>query len=149
MNLMGRVFMPALDCPFRTASRLLKESGREDVPGVIIVDFHAEATSEKQAMGWYLDGRVSAVLGTHTHVGTVDGRIMPKGTAYLSDVGMTGPVESVIGSEPEAVLTRFLTGMPHRLAVAGGPVKMNSVLLDIDTETGKARSIERLDIMES
>ena len=149
MNLMGRVFMPALDCPFRTASRLLKESGREDVPGVIIVDFHAEATSEKQAMGWYLDGRVSAVLGTHTHVGTVDGRIMPKGTAYLSDVGMTGPVESVIGSEPEAVLTRFLTGMPHRLTVAGGPVKMNSVLLDIDTETGKARSIERLDIMES
>ena len=149
MNLMGGVFMPALDCPFRTASRLLKESGREDVPGVIIVDFHAEATSEKQSMGWYLDGRVSAVLGTHTHVGTVDARIMPKGTAYLSDVGMTGPVDSVIGSEPEDVLTRFLTGMPHRLAVAGGPVKMNSVLLDIDTETGRARSIERLDIMES
>ena len=149
MNLMGRVFMPALDCPFRTASRLLKEAGREDAPGVVIVDFHAEATSEKQAMGWYLDGRVSAVLGTHTHVGTVDGRILPKGTACLSDVGMTGPIDSVIGSEPEDVLTRFLTGMPHRLSVAGGPVKMNSVLLDIDTETGKALSIERLDMMES
>jgi calcineurin-like phosphoesterase len=100
-------------------------------------------------MGWYLDGRVSAVLGTHTHVGTVDGRILPKGTACLSDVGMTGPIDSVIGSEPEDVLTRFLTGMPHRLSVAGGPVKMNSVLLDIDTETGKALSIERLDMMEN
>lgn len=149
INLMGRVFMPALDCPFRTVSKLLKESKREGVPGAIVVDFHAEATSEKQAMGWYLDGRVSAVLGTHTHVGTVDTRILPKGTACLSDVGMTGAVDSVIGSEPDAVLHRFLTGMPQRLTVANGPVMMNSVLLDVDLGSGKTLSIERIDRMES
>jgi metallophosphoesterase (TIGR00282 family) len=145
INLMGRVFLPALDCPFRTASRLLKENGRQGVPGPIIVDFHAEATSEKQAMGWYLDGRVSAVLGTHTHVGTIDARILPKGTAYLTDVGMTGPMDSAIGSAPDAVLDRFLTGLPQRLTVASGPVVMNSVVVEIDSESGKALSIERLD----
>ena len=109
------------------------------------MDFHAEATSEKQGLGWYLDGRVSAVLGTHTHVGTVDARILPKGTAYLTDVGMTGPVNSVIGSDTGAVLERFLTGMPQRLAVASGPVTMNSVLIDVDQDTGKALSMQRID----
>ena len=147
LNLMGRVFMPTLDCPFRTANQVLDEAKTEGAPPVIIVDFHAEATSEKQGLGWYLDGRVSAVLGTHTHVGTVDARILPKGTAYLTDVGMTGPVNSVIGSDTNAVLDRFLTGMPQRLPVAGGPVMLNSVLMDIDPETGKALSIQRIDRM--
>jgi len=145
INLQGRVFMPPLDCPFRTADRILQEARVSGLPPVIIVDFHAEATSEKQAMGWYLDGRVGAVLGTHTHVGTVDTRILPKGTAYVTDVGMTGPVNSVIGSESSAVLERFLTALPHRLQVAGGPTVLNSVLVDIDPESGNAQSIQRLD----
>ena len=147
LNLMGRVFMPTLDCPFRTANQVLEEAGAQGAPPVIIVDFHAEATSEKQGMGWYLDGKVSAVLGTHTHVGTVDARILPKGTAYLTDVGMTGPVNSVIGSDINAVLDRFLTGLPQRFSVAGGPVILNSTLLDVDPETGKALSIQRIDRM--
>ena len=145
LNLMGRVFMPALDCPFRTADAILEEVAESENPKVIIVDFHAEATSEKQGMGWYLDGRVSAVLGTHTHVGTVDAKILPKGTAYLSDVGMTGPVNSVIGSNVGDVLERFLTGLPQRLNVATGPSILNSALIDIDPETGKATSIQRID----
>jgi metallophosphoesterase (TIGR00282 family) len=145
VNLMGRVFMPPLDCPFRTADRILQEAEASESPQVILVDFHAEATSEKQALGWYLDGRVSAVVGTHTHVGTVDSRILPKGTAYVSDVGMTGPRDSVIGSETGAVLDRFLTGLPQRLTVADGPVVMNSVLIEIDRVSGKATSIERVD----
>ena len=145
VNLMGRVFMSPLDCPFRTADRILGEAGQSEMPPVIIVDFHAEATSEKQALGWYLDGRVSAVLGTHTHVGTIDKRILPKGTAYISDVGMTGPMDSVIGSDISAVMERFLTGMPQRLTVANGPVTMNSVLIEVDQQTGRALSIERLD----
>ena len=147
LNLMGRVFMPTLDCPFRTASAILEDAKEEHSPRAIIVDIHAEATSEKQGMGWYLDGKVSAVLGTHTHVGTVDARILPKGTAYLTDVGMTGPVNSVIGSDTNAVLDRFLTGLPQRLSVAGGPVILNSVLGEIDDETGKAVSIQRIDRM--
>ena len=147
LNLMGRVFMPTLDCPFRAASAILAEAAEEHSPHAIIVDFHAEATSEKQGMGWYLDGKVSAVLGTHTHVGTVDARILPKGTAYLTDVGMTGPVNSVIGSDTNAVLERFLTGLPQRLSVARGPVILNSALVEIDEETGKATSIERIDRM--
>ena len=145
LNLMGRVFMPALDCPFRTADAILDEVAESENPKVIIVDFHAEATSEKQGLGWYLDGRVSAVLGTHTHVGTVDAKILPKGTAYLSDVGMTGPVNSVIGSNVGDVLERFLTGLPQRLNVASGPSILNSALMDIDPETGKATSIQRID----
>ena len=145
LNLMGRVFMPTLDCPFRTANLTLEEAEARGAPRVVIVDFHAEATSEKQSMGWYLDGKVSAVLGTHTHVGTVDARILPKGTAYLTDVGMTGPVNSVIGSDTNAVLDRFLTGLPLRFSVAGGPVIFNSALLDVDPETGKALSIQRID----
>ena len=146
MNLIGRVFMAPLDCPFRTAASILNEVA-EDGPRVVVVDFHAEATSEKQAMGWYLDGRVSAVVGTHTHVGTVDTRVLPSGTAYVTDVGMTGPVDSVIGSDSSAVLDRFLTGLPNRLTVAGGPVIMNSVLVEVDAESGKALSIDRIDRM--
>ena len=147
LNLMGRVFMPTLDCPFRTASALIDEAQTEHSPRAIIVDIHAEATSEKQGMGWYLDGKVSAVFGTHTHVGTVDARILPKGTAYLTDVGMTGPVNSVIGSDTNAVLDRFLTGLPQRLPVAGGPVILNSAMIELDNETGKAVSIQRIDRM--
>jgi len=147
VNLIGRVFLPPLDCPFRTADLLLREAEAAGGPRVIIVDFHAEATSEKQALGWYLDGRVSAVLGTHTHVGTVDTKILPQGTAYVSDVGMTGPADSVIGSDTSMVLERFLSGLPQRLTVARGPVVMNSILLDIDVESGKALAIERLDRM--
>ncbi len=145
VNLMGRVFMASLDCPFRTADALLERLREEGQSKVIIVDFHAEATSEKQAMGWYLDGRVSAVLGTHTHVGTVDAKILPQGTAYLTDVGMTGPSESVIGSDKEAVLERFLTSLPNRLSVADGPCMLNAALVEVDEDTGKASSIERID----
>ena len=145
MNLMGRVFMTQLDCPFRTADRLLEDLRIEDQSPVVIVDFHAEATSEKQAMGWYLDGRVSGVFGTHTHVGTVDARILPQGTAYLTDVGMTGPVDSVIGSDTNAVLQRFLTSMPTNLPVAKGPCVFNSVLVEVDEKTGRAISVERID----
>lgn len=145
LNLMGRLFMPTLDCPFRAASQALAAAETQGGPPVIIVDFHAEATSEKQSMGWYLDGRVSAVIGTHTHVGTVDARILPKGTAYLTDVGMTGPVNSVIGSDANAVIDRFLTGMPQRVPVASGPALLNAALLEIDSETGIALSIQRID----
>ena len=147
LNLMGRVFMTQLDCPFRTADRLLDQLRSEEDTPMIIVDFHAEATSEKQAMGWYLDGRVSGVFGTHTHVGTVDARILPHGTAYLTDVGMTGPVDSVIGSDTDAVLERFLTSMPQRLPVAKGPCTFNSVLVDVDEQTGRSSYLERVDRM--
>ena len=145
VNLMGRVFMAPLDCPFRTADRLLEELRREEETPVIIVDFHAEATSEKQAMGWYLDGRVSGIFGTHTHVGTVDARILPQGTAYLTDVGMTGPEDSVIGSDANAVLNRFLTAIPNNLPVAKGPCVFNSTLVEVDEKTGRSLSIERID----
>ena len=111
---------------------------------VIIVDMHAETTSEKQAMGWYLDGKVSAVLGTHTHVPTADNRVLPGGTAYITDVGMTGPHDSVIGMEKEGVLKRFLDALPARFVVAEGDVQMNAVLIDVDESAGRARSIERL-----
>lgn len=147
LNLMGRVFMSPLDCPFRTVDYLLEEIKRIDPPKVIIVDFHAEATSEKQAMAWYLDGRVSAVLGTHTHVGTADARILPNGTAYVTDVGMTGPYNSVIGSDIRAVLEGFITQMPRRLTVSKGPVILNSVLVDIDEKIGTATNIQRIDRM--
>ena len=111
------------------------------------MDFHAEATSEKQAMGWYLDGRVSAVLGTHTHVATADARVLPKGTAYVTDVGMTGPYNSVIGSDVRGVLDGFITQMPKRLSVAQGPVILNSVLVDVDEGAGLATNIQRIDRM--
>ena len=118
---MGRVFMNTLDCPFRTADQLLQEMAGQNPPKSIIVDFHAEATSEKQAMGWYLDGRVSAVVGTHTHVPTADARILPRGTAFVTDVGMAGPYDSIIGSDVDSVLKGFLTQMPRRLQVARAP----------------------------
>ncbi len=146
LNLMGRVFMNTLDCPFRTADRLLEEqAGGPNAPKAVIVDFHGEATSEKQAMGWYLDGRVSAVVGTHTHVPTADARILPNGTAFVTDLGMAGPRDSVIGCEPEGVLRGFLTQMPRKLTVAAGPVVLNSVLVDVDEERGVATGIQRVD----
>jgi len=143
VNLIGRTFMGNFDCPFRAVDRLLEEL--VDRPAVIIADFHGEATSEKMAMGWYLDGRVSAVLGTHTHVGTVDVRLLPKGTAYVTDVGMTGPLDSVIGDDTDAVIRRFLTQLPHRLSVGKGSVVLNSVLVDVDERTGRATGITRVD----
>lgn len=144
VNLIGRTFMNSYDCPFRTMDKLLAEL--KDKPPVIIVDFHAEATSEKVALGRYLDGRVSAVVGTHTHVGTVDTRILPAGTAYVTDIGMTGPLNSVIGDNAESVIQRFLTMMPHRITVGEGKTILNSVLIKVDNRSGKAQSIERVDL---
>ncbi len=143
VNLVGRTFMGNFDCPFRTIDQLLEEL--TDRPSVIIVDFHGEATSEKVALGWYLDGRVSALLGTHTHVGTIDARLLPKGTAFITDVGMTGPLDSVIGDDTDAVIKRFLTQLPRRLSVGKGCVILNSVLVEVEEGTGKARSISRID----
>jgi metallophosphoesterase (TIGR00282 family) len=142
INVMGRVFMPQLDDPFAVVLRELEAvRGRARV---VLVDFHAEATSEKIAMGWYLDGKVTAVVGTHTHVQTADERILPKGTAYLTDVGMTGPHDSVIGVEIEPALSRFLTGMPSRFEVATANPRLNAVIVDADETTGHATDIERL-----
>jgi 2',3'-cyclic-nucleotide 2'-phosphodiesterase len=142
LNLQGRTFMAALDCPFRTAERELAR-----LPAavkVVLVDMHAEATSEKQAMGWFLDGKVTAVIGTHTHVATADARVLPGGTAYITDVGMTGPHDSVIGMEKAGIIQRFLDALPARFSVAEGDVQMNAVLLEVDLATGRARSIELL-----
>ncbi len=142
INLSGRVFMPPLDCPFRTLEAELERLG--DSVDMIIVDFHAEATSEKVAMGQYFDGKVSAMLGTHTHVQTADECVMPGGTAYITDVGMSGPVNSVIGVDSERIFERFLTSVPVRFEVAHGPSLLCAVVVDIDDNTGKARSIERV-----
>jgi 2',3'-cyclic-nucleotide 2'-phosphodiesterase len=142
INLEGMVFMNNLESPFRTADRLLKEL--DPKVKVVMVDFHAEATSEKQAMAFYLDGRVSAVLGTHTHVPTADERVLPNGTALQTDVGMTGPYESVIGMRADKVLKRFLLQTPSSFEVAKRDVRLAGTLLDIDEATGKARGIERL-----
>jgi len=142
VNLIGRTFMGDFDCPFRAMDKLLAE--HKPKPPVIIVDFHAEATSEKGAMGRYLDGRVSAVLGTHTHVGTIDTQLLPQGTAYVTDIGMTGPVDSVIGDDTEAVIRRFLTAMPYHLMVGKGKTVFNAVLVRVDGESGKAISIDRI-----
>ncbi|OGO02495.1 MAG: metallophosphoesterase [Chloroflexi bacterium RBG_13_52_14] len=144
VSLMGRVFVGHFDCPFRAMDHLLEEVNPR--PPVIIVDFHGEATAEKIALGWYLDGRVSAVLGTHTHVGTIDTRVLPQGTAFVSDVGMVGATNSVIGDDVDSVIERFLTLMPHRLSVGKGNPMLNSVLIDVDDKTGKALSINRLDL---
>jgi len=142
VNLIGRTFMGNLDCPFRAMDKLLSELDRK--PPVIIVDFHAEATSEKVAMGRYLDGRVSAVLGTHTHVGTIDTQLLPGGTAYVTDIGMTGPTDSIIGDDADAVIQRFLTGMPHRLSVGSGKSVFNAILVEVDKDSGRAVNIERI-----
>ena len=142
VNLIGRTFMDNYDNPFRTMDILLAQL--ENKPKIIIVDFHAEATSEKVALGRYLDGRVSAVLGTHTHVGTIDAAILSGGTAYVTDIGMTGPVDSVIGDDPENVLKRFLTQLPHRLSAGSGKSVINAILVTVDETTGKASGIERI-----
>lgn len=142
VNLLGRVFIGNFDCPFRAMDRLLTDFEGQSMP--IIVDFHAEATSEKVAMGRYLDGRVSAVLGTHTHVGTIDAHIMPGGTAYVTDIGMVGPRDSVIGDDPDAVLKRFLTQIPVRLSVGRGEVSFDAVLVEVDENIGKAVDIKRI-----
>lgn len=142
MNLVGRVFMAPADCPFRAADRILEELKKET--NIIIVDVHAEATSEKIAMGWYLDGKVSAVIGTHTHVQTADEKILPEGTAYITDSGMTGPHDSVIGIKKEIILQRFLLQMPIRFDVASEDVRFEGVIVEVDENSGKAIAIKRL-----
>ncbi len=143
INLVGSVFMTDLvDCPFAAADGLLSgEPGKADL---VIVDFHAEATSEKAAFGWYLDGRATMVMGTHTHVQTADERLLPKGTAFITDVGMCGPYDSVIGFESDIVVERFRTGRPIKFELAGGPTQINGVLLEVDSGTKKAKSIQRV-----
>jgi metallophosphoesterase (TIGR00282 family) len=142
INVQGRVFMEALECPFRTARQAQEELIKQTK--VILLDIHAEATSEKIAMGWYLDGLVSAIVGTHTHIQTADERILPAGSAYITDAGMTGPYDSVIGRQTEDVLQRFITAVPTRFEVAKENVQLHGVLLDIDENTGKARAITRI-----
>ncbi len=142
MNLQGRTFMTPLEDPFRAAQRELASIPAE--VKVIIVDMHAEATSEKQAMGWFLDGKVSAVLGTHTHGAPADNRVLPGGTAYITDVGMTGPHDSVIGMEKKPIVQRFLDSMPAKFSVAEGDVQMNTVQIEVDEATGRASAIERV-----
>ena len=144
LNLQGRVFMASIDCPFTTGLAAV-EYIRKQTP-VIIVDFHAEATSEKQAIGWYLDGQVSAVVGTHTHVQTADERVLPRGTAYITDLGMTGPHDSVIGSVPDLALDRFLTQIPVRLEPASGNLRICGAIIEIDESNGHALSIERINL---
>ena len=140
VNLQGRVFMVNIDDPFRVADRLLEKIAAK----VIFVDFHAEATSEKIALGWYLDGRVTALIGTHTHIPTADTRVLPGGTAYQTDVGMTGPYDSVIGVQKEQILQRFLTSLPGRFEAAMNDVRFCAVLVECDENTGKASSIQRI-----
>ncbi|MDQ0216999.1 TIGR00282 family metallophosphoesterase [Peribacillus cavernae] len=143
INLQARTFMPSLDCPFIKADQLVREA-KKRTP-IIFVDFHGEATSEKQAIGWYLDGKVSAVVGTHTHVQTADDRILPNGTAYLTDVGMTGPYDGILGMEREAVIHRFLTSLPVRFEVPkSGRTIISAVIIDIDEKTGHSKKIERI-----
>ena len=140
VNLIGRTFIGEFDSPFMAMDKLLAEP----TPPVIIVDFHAEATSEKMAMGRYLDGRVSAVLGTHTQVGTIDAQLFPQGTAYVTDIGMVGPINSIIGDDTETVLRRFLTAIPYRLSVGKGTVRFDAILVKIDDNSGRAISIDRI-----
>jgi metallophosphoesterase (TIGR00282 family) len=147
VNVMGRVFMTAIDDPFRIAQREI-ERIRERTP-LVLVDFHAEATSEKIAMGWHLDGTATAVVGTHTHVQTADEQILPQGTAYITDVGMTGPHDGIIGVERGPVISRFLTGLPARFEAAGGNPKLHAVVVDADGTTGKAKSITRLSLTKA
>ena len=142
VNLSGRVFLSNLDCPFRQADLLIEEIYPQTP--FIIFDFHAEATSEKQALGWYLDGRVTAVLGTHTHIQTADERLLTRGTAYITDVGMTGPRDSVLGVKTDLVIKKFISQLPVRFETAGGASQFNAVLLEVDTATGKALSIHRI-----
>lgn len=140
INLQGRAYMPTTECPFRKADQILESLGDTKVR---FVDFHAELTSEKMAMGWHLDGRVSAVIGTHTHIPTADTRILPGGTAYQTDAGMTGPYDSVIGVRKDVILDRFLTAMPVRMEPAKGSVELHSVIVEVDDLTGRAVHIRR------
>jgi hypothetical protein len=142
INVMGRVFMLPIDNPFAVVLREIEDARKR--ARVIVVDFHAEATSEKVAMGWHLDGRVTAVIGTHTHVQTADDRILPGGTAYITDVGMTGPHDSVIGVVKEAALSRFITGLPSKYDTAAENPRLHAVVVTADAETGRAVAIERL-----
>lgn len=142
LNIQGRVFMEPLECPFRTARREILNIKK--VTNMIVIDFHGEATSEKVAMGWYLDGMVSAVVGTHTHVQTADEKILPGGTAYITDIGMTGPFDSIIGMKKDGALKKFLTLLPSKFVVAENDIRINGVFISIEKETGKARSIERI-----
>jgi len=144
MNLQGRVFMGNIDDPFRAADELLARISSK----VILLDMHAEATSEKVALGWYLDGRVTAVIGTHTHIPTADERVLPKGTAYQTDVGMTGPWNGVIGIQKELIIGRFLNNMPTRFEAASGDTRLCAVVIECDPESGRARSIERIMISD-
>ena len=145
MNLQGRVFMANIDDPFRVIDRLLEKIAAK----VIFVDFHAEATSEKVAMGWYVDGRVTALVGTHTHIPTADTRVLPGGTAYQTDAGMTGPYDSVIGVQKEQIMQRFLTSLPARFEAASNDVRLCGVLVECDESTGKARNIQRIMLDEN
>ena len=141
LNLQGRTYMPITDCPFRKADEIL--AALDSTVKVRFVDFHAEVTSEKITMGWYLDGRVSAVVGTHTHVPTADARVLPNGTAYQTDAGMTGPYDSVIGVEKDAIIRRFKTSMPTKMDAARTRVELHGVIVDVDEASGRARSIRR------
>lgn len=148
VSLQGRTFMPVqIDDPFMAMDNLLE--GLSERPRAIVVDFHAEATSEKGALAWYVDGRVAGVVGTHTHVATADARVLPKGTAFVTDLGMCGAIDSIIGSDPGPVLERFLTGVPVRLNVGNGPSRFNSVLIETDDATGLAISIRRVDCADT
>lgn len=142
INLMGRVYMSTLECPFRTADAIIEEISKQTK--IIVVDMHAEITSEKVAMGWYLDGKVSAVIGTHTHVPTADERVLPQGTAYITDIGMTGPLDSVIGIKKEIILKKYLTQMPMRFEVANDDLVFAGAVVEIEEKTGKAKSIRRI-----
>lgn len=144
LNIQGRTFMWEIDCPFRTSKKLIQILKTDTK--VIIVDLHAEATSEKRALGWYLDGEVSCVIGSHTHVQTADEVILPNGTAYITDAGMTGPHDSVIGIRKEDAINRFLTQIPHRFRLGLSDIKFCGVLIELDTQSGKAKKIERLKI---
>ena len=146
VNLMGRVFMGQFDCPFRTMDSLLSSIDK-DIK-TIVVDFHAEASSEKVALGRYLDGRVTALFGTHTHVGTIDACILPGGTAYVTDIGMVGPRDSVIGDDADSVIHHFVTGMPHRLSVGKGKAIFNAILIEADMKSGRAVHIQRITMEE-
>lgn len=144
LNANGRIYLDAMDCPFRSIDNILtKIKGKASV---VIVDFHAEATSEKIAMGYYLDGRVSAVVGTHTHVQTADEKILDGGTAYITDIGMTGPKNSILGVKKEIVIKRFLTNMPHRFEVSDAEATLSGVVITVDEYTGKATEIERINM---
>ena len=143
LNLQGRIYMEAIDCPFRVGQAAVEEL-REQTP-VIVVDMHAEATSEKMAIAYLLDGLVSAVVGTHTHVATTDARLLRGGTAYITDVGMTGPVESILGVQPELIIERFVNRMPNKFEIAGGPAVLQGVLIEVDPYSGRATYIRRIE----